>query len=443
MSFLKEIPERIKAFWEFVTIDIWTITDAEVKGIKHRGISFLKIVSLAIRRYDNDHLQSKASALTYSTLLSIIPILAVLFSIANGFGFHNILKNQLFDYFPGQKQILEKSFTFVDSYMQQTQGGLFLGIGIVLLLYTIMNLLSTIENCFNSIWKVKKGRTYYRRITDYFSVLLLFPVFIVCSSGLSIFVSTLFETLTKYELITPVFQTILKIAPFVVTIFMFTGAYMFLPNTKVRFKSAFYAGIFAGITFQLFQYLYISGQIWVSRYNAIYGSFAALPLLLLWLQLSWLICLLGAEIAYANQNIHAYDFEADSRNISRRYKDFLRLLIATLIVKRFDKGEKPYSAETISVAYKIPTRLTSSILFELLELGVINEVVDDENNNILYQPALDINKITVGYLFSKVDLHGSENFKVDKNIEFREEWEVVLKSRTDMVKDNNILLKDI
>ncbi len=443
MLSLKEIPEKVKEFWDFVTIGIWRVTDTEVKGLKQKGISFLKTISLAIRRFEEDKLQSKASALTFSTLLSIVPILAILFSIANGFGFHNILKNQLFDYFPGQKEVLEKGLTFVDSYMQQAQSGLFLGIGIVLLLYTVMSLLSTVEDCFNSIWRVKKGRTYYRWFTDYFSVFLLLPVFIVSSSGLSIFLSTYFETLADYELITPVFQIILKMAPFVVTIFMFTGAYMFLPNTKVKFKSAFYAGIFAGTAFQIFQYLYISGQIWVSKYNAIYGSFAALPLLLLWLQLSWLICLLGAEIAYASQNIRSYDFEADSKNISRRYKDFLRLLITTLIVKRFERGEKPYSAEVISAEFKIPTRLTSAILFELQELNIINEVVDDDDDIILYQPALDINKITVGYLLEKVDLYGSENFKVDKDIEFKTEWQALLKSREDMIKDNNILLKDL
>ncbi len=441
---LKDIPQKLINLQKFITFDIWRITNAEVQGIKQTGYSFLKTISLAIRRYEQDHLQRKASALTYSTLLSIVPILAIMLSVAKGFGFNNILESQLLNYFPGQKEALIKTLSFVDSYMAQIKGGVFVGIGVVLLLWTVISLISNIENCFNEIWMVKKGRSIYRKVTDYFSVMLLLPVFIICSSGLSIFISTIFKTLNEYHLFTPLFETVIKIAPFILTIFMFTCIYIFIPNTKVKFKNAFYAGIFSGITFQIFQYLYISGQIWVSKYNAIYGSFAALPLLLLWLQLSWLICLLGAEIAYASQNIKAYEFEADSKNISRRYRDFLILTILSLIIKRFETGEKPYTANAISADYRIPSRLTSEILFELTELQLLNEIADEEINEMRFQPAIDISKITVGNLLSKIDQDGSENFKIDKEIILKNQWDTILQARADMIVNNkDLLVKDI
>ena len=439
------IPQLIASFWKFLTEDLWRVSAADIISAKRRrSYNFLKVITLSLRRFQEDNLQNRASALTYSSLLSIVPLLAVLFSIAKGFGFNNIIESQLFDYFLGQKEALVTIFAFIDSYMEQAKGGVFVGIGIILLLYTVLNLISSIESAFNKVWQVNKGRSYYRQITDYFSFFLLFPVFLICSSGISIFMSTIFETLKEYEELTPVFQSIMNFAPWMLTIFAFTFLYIFVPNTKVHFRHAFYAGIVAGTGFQIFQYLYINGQIWVSKYNAIYGSFAVLPLLLLWLQLSWVICLLGAEIAYASQNIHSYEYEADCKNISRRYNDFLTLLILTLIVKRFMNGEKGFTPEEISVSYKIPIRQTHIVLFYLCELHLINEI-KDENEASYYQPALDINQITIGFLLSKIDTHGSENFQVDKEIEFQPEWEAILKSRKDMYSTENqsILLKNL
>ena len=205
------------------------------------------------------------------------------------------------------------------------------------------------------------------------------------------------------------------------------------------------AGVLAGCAFQFFQFIYISGQIWVSKYNAIYGSFAALPLLLLWLQLSWLICLFGAELSYASQNVKKFSFDRDSKNISRRYKDFLTLLIASLIIKRFERGEKPYTADEISVQYCIPIRITTQILYHLTELKIIIEVKYGEDDRVIfYQPALDINKITVSFLLSKMDEYGSENFKIDTKGLVNHEWETLLKTRNDMYQANDkILLKDL
>ncbi len=438
---ISEIPELIANFLKFITEDLWRISYEGVSAKRQRGYTFLKVISLAIRRFQEDNLQRNASALTYSTLLSLVPMLAVLLSIAKGFGFKNIVESQLFSYFPGQKEGLTIIFEFVDTYMQQSKEGLFLGLGLVLLLYTVMNLISTMEDNFNKIWQVQKGRPYLRRMTDYFSVFLLLPVFLICSSGLSIFINTAFETLNDASFFdwSPIYNTLLKVLPFIITIFTFTGLYIYLPNTKVHFKHAFYAGIFTGIAFQIFQYLYISGQMWVSKYNAIYGSFAFLPLLLLWMQLSWTICLLGAEIAYAAQNVRNYEFETDAKNISKRYYEFLVLTIMTLIIKRFQEEKQAYTADEISIEYKIPSRLTNHVLFQLVDLGLINEI-KDENQYPNYQPAIDINMISVKYLFDKVDTHGSENFFVDKNITFRNEWKMILEQRENL---SNVLLKDL
>ncbi|SEG21453.1 YihY/virulence factor BrkB family protein [Parabacteroides chinchillae] len=446
----KPIGERIQILLtrtiRFVTYDIWRITENEVSGLKELYINTIKTIILAIRGFLNENLQTKASALTYSTLLSIVPLLAVLLGVAKGFGFQGTVREELIDYFPGHETELNKAFEFVESYLDQAQGGIIIGIGFILLLYTVINLISSIEDTFNDIWQIQKSRPWYRKISDYLALFIILPVLMMTSSGLSLFVSTLQNSfLSKYLFFTPLMEIILNIAPYLITTLTFTALYISLPNTKVRFVNGLIAGFIAGCAFQFFQFIYISGQIWVSKYNAIYGSFAALPLLLLWLQLSWLICLFGAELTYASQNVKKFSFERDSKNISRRYKDFLTLLIASLITKRFVKGEKPYTADEISDAYRIPIRLTTQILYLLTELNIIIEVnYGDDDRVAYYQPAIDVNKISVSYLLTKMDEYGSENFKIDTSCLFSKEWKTLLKTREDMIKANdNILLKDL
>ena len=440
------ISELLTGVIHFITYDIWRITDYEVSGVKRLYIFLVKTVILAVRGFKREDLHTKASALTYSTLLAVIPLLAVIVGIASGFGFRETVRDSIYSYFPGHESELEQAFGFVDNYLSMAQGGLFIGIGMVLLFYTVISLISTIEGTFNDIWQIKKGRSWHRQVTDYLALFIILPVLMTISSGLSLFSSTLQNSfLSEYLFFTPLTDLLLSLAPYVVTVLFFTVLYMLVPNTKVRFFNALAAGFVTGCAFQFFQFIYISGQIWVSKYNAIYGSFAALPLLLLWLQISWILCLFGAEIAYASQNVKKFSFERDSKNVSRRYKDFLTLLITSLIIKRFEKGEAPYSADELSDANRIPIRLTKDILFLLSELSIITEVyVEKDERVVRYQPALDINKISVGFLLRKVDECGSESFKIDTVHEFEKEWYTLLKTREDMFEPNDeVLLKDL
>lgn len=445
-TFSEKFRDFIRMAWHFVTYDIWRITDAEISGLKVIFINSLKTIYLAVRGFLDDNLQVKASALTYSTLLAIVPFLAVLVGIARGFGFQVSVRNELYAYFPGQQTTLEQAFEFVNNYLDQTQGGVFIGIGLIFLFYTVVNLLSSVENTFNEIWQIKKSRVWFRRVTDYLALVLILPILLTCSSGISIFLSTFKNSIIgNHQILSPLFEVILSIIPFAITILTLTCIYVLLPNTKVKFTNALIAGTVAGISFQVFQFLYISGQIWVSRYNAIYGSFAALPLLLLWLQLSWLICLFGAELSFAAQNVKKFNFERDSRHISRRYKDFLTVLIASLIAKRFANEEQPYTADELSQEYQIPIKITTQILYYLTEVGILNEVIMGNDERITYyQPAVDINKLSVGYLFTKIDEFGSENFKIDTQVMFNKQWQTLLDVRKQYIdSSNSILLKDL
>lgn len=437
--------KKIRTLISFMTDGIWRVTETEVSKTTFLAYKIMKTFILSIRRFTTDRIMNKASALTYSTLLSIVPILAILFAIARGFGYSHLMETQV-RYGLGTQQVAtETLFQLADSYLAQTKNGVFIGVGLILLLWTVVNLTANIEITFNQIWQVKKPRTLYRKVTDYFSMFLLLPILIVVSGGLSIFMSTMIKEVADFVVLAPIMKFFVRLIPFALTWFMFTALYIFMPNTNVKFRHALFSGIVAGTAYQAFQFLYIGGQISVSKYNAIYGSFAAIPLFLLWLQTSWTICLFGAELTYAGQNIQNFNFEKDTKNISRRYRDFLAILIMSLICKRFEKGDKAYTAEEISMEHKVPIRLTTQTLDMLQDINLIHEVTKDtKSDNTVYLPSMDINQLNVALLLDRIDTYGSEDFKVDKEKEFSGQWKALLHSREIYFKNTSeILLKNL
>ena len=428
----------------FLLEDIWRVTDDEVSKKKGMLYNAIKIATLSVKEFTERRVVNKASALTYSTLLAIIPILALLFAIARGFGFSNLLEDQFRNGLGGQAQTAETILSFIDSYLSHAKSGIFIGVGLIMLFYTVLLLTHNMERTFNSIWQVKKPRSLYRKMTDYFSMMLLLPLLIMLSSGISIFMSTFLKTMEEFFLLAPVIKFLVRLTPFVLTWGMFTALYIFMPNTKVKLKFAIVPGILAGSAFQAFQYLYIGSQIWVSRYNAIYGSFAAIPMFLLWTQISWSICLYGAQLCYVAQNLRNFSFSKETENISRRYHDFLCILIMSLICKRFQTEEPPYTAESLSDEHKIPIRLTTTILYELQDLHMIYETpVEGEDEEMAYLPSVDINQMNVAMLLSRLDKEGSEAFKIDRS-QYTNTWEALAKARESYYKEtSSILLKDL
>lgn len=170
--------KKITDIWKFITYDIWRITEDEVTRTKFSVYNVIKTIYLCINRFTKDRIVNKASALTYSTLLAIVPILAIVFAIARGFGVSTIMEHQFRNGFGGATEASDTILEFVNSYLSQTKGGIFIGVGLIMLLWTVINLVSNIEITFNRIWGVKKARSMYRKITDYFSMFLLMPILI-------------------------------------------------------------------------------------------------------------------------------------------------------------------------------------------------------------------------------------------------------------------------
>ena len=434
----------INRMLNFILYDIWRITEHELSRKRRIVYRFIKTLVLGIRGFIDEDLNVKASGLTYSILFAIIPTFAMIIAIAKGFGIEKLIRSSLEGTFIGQADLIPQVMQFVERYLETTQGGLFIGIGLAVLFYSVMNFFMQVERAFNSIWQVKKSRSLIRQFSTYFSSILIIPILIVLSSGLSIFINTAIAQSFLYDVLSPLLRFGVKFAPYFINWIVFTIMYLVIPNTKVRFLNAMIAGVIAGTAFQLFQFLYIHGQVYLSRYNVVYGSFAAIPLLLLWLQISCLIVLLGAEISYASQNIENFEYELDINNISTRYKNFLTLFITYIVVKQFEDQKPPLSSTEISADYRIPIRIVNQILTKLVDVSIFIEVFNEESKAKTYQPAIDINQLTVSLLFNKLDNHGSELFLTNKNDLLDSFWQKSLdiKKRSEESTEQ-ILVKDI
>ncbi len=373
-------------------------------------VKAVKIANLSVKGFLNSDLQTQACAMTFRMLLAIVPALALILAIATGFGFQNLLKEELYSYFPSQHTALEAAFGFVDSYLSQASEGLFVGVGIVFLLWTLISLLMSVEDAFNVIWHVQ-GRSMWRKATDYIAILLVLPVLMICSAGLSLLMSTTLRSIFDVDILRPAVEWLLDLGSLVFTAMFFTGAYLLIPNTKVKFLNAFATGCCVAIAFQVLQWLFVTGQMYVTRYNAIYGSFSFLPLLLIWSQLVCLITLIGALLCYASQNAGQYNFYIDVENISKDYSRKVALAVMAVIAKRFAQGKEPLTATMLSQKYHLPASLVTKIVLSLHDARLVNflEHPGDFGEHPL-QPALDVSALTCGEIIRRLQTVGSSDF---------------------------------
>lgn len=387
-------------------------------------VKIIKILNLSVRTFMDTDLQSRSAALTYRTLLAIVPAFALLFAIGRGFNLQDLLISQLYKFFPAQHKALETAISFVDAYLAEASQGLFVGVGIVFLLWTLISLLSHIEDAFNSLWGVRQGRSLYRKITDYTSICLLVPILMLCSAGINIFMGTMFNTLFGNTAFSPLLSVILDCAPFVLTCIAFTISFLLIPNTTVKLKYAAISGLIAGIAFQVIQVLFITGQVYVAKYNAIYGSFAFLPLLLIWLQLSWLILLFGCTLTFSMQNIFHFTFTEDIKGVSPLYMRKIAVVTAAIVASRFRHGKTPMTVGQISARYGLPIRILTEIVEAFHDAGIIYYVIlDKEQKGIA--PAVNLDTYTVGHLLEAIDKYGKRDFIPEFADRYKKAIEVV------------------
>ena len=426
---------------QLFTKDIWSSSFADVSSFNLKTIRQLKIIIIAFRGFRDSRCYLRASALTYYTVLSIVPILALVFGISKGFGLEHKLQEQIQLTFHGHEVVVEKLISFSSNMLDKTSGGLIAGIGIAILLWSVIKLLSNVEHSFNAIWGVKKQRTIFRQFTDYLSITLICPILLIVSGS---FTAKIASGLSTFNLPSGVDVAVATFLPFIMIWLVFAFIYMFIPNCRVKPQAALFPGIIAGTIFYVVQWMYVNFQVGVTRYNAIYGSFAALPLFLIWVQISWVIVLLGAEISFAYQNIKDYEYEENLSNISNNLKMLFSIRIVHLIVKVFCDDKVPYTSLDISTKLQIPIRLTRELIFELVQSNVLSEIKTDSDRIDAYQPAHSPDKMSIFYVIEAL------NFNKDRKMNFlkSEELNILKKCLEDFnttlkKSPSNRLLKDI
>lgn len=395
----------------FFLKDVWEFKTASMPWPKALAVKALRVAALSVRLFVKNKCQLRASALTFFSLLSIVPVAALLFGIAKGYGFESVLKEKLRDSLIGHEEVADKIIAFSSTMLDNAKGGMIAGVGVLILLWTVVRLLSNIEGAFNEIWGVQRGRPILRKVSDYLSIVMICPFLIIASGSATVFVASQLSgvsgALPFSETINFALGLALKGLPLIASWAVFAFLYGFMPNTKVKLASALLAGVVAGSLYHGLQEIYVFTQIGVARYNAIYGSFAALPLFLVWLQISWMIALFGAELSFAIQNVNVYELDPGDKGVSLARKKLHTLELARQAAIDFEAGRRPKSDEELSKLLEIPVRTTRQILFELVSAGILSETPRPDGARA-YQPAIPTERVTPEKVFSAMESLGDE-----------------------------------
>ncbi len=384
------LAEGMKRCSGFLRNDVWR--DPEDAG-RFRLFCYqaLRVGMLTLSGLRDQVILLRASALSYSTLLAIVPLLAIAFSMLKGLGVHSRIEHLLVNYLTAEQEELSRK---IIEYISNTDFKALGAFGTGLLIIAVLTMLSNVERTFNDLWGVTSARRLVRKISDYISVLLLGPLLIVISTAMigSLSSHSVVKMLSRYELFEHFFLIFKTVLPHAGLWIAFTAIYMLMPNTRVRFMPAFIAGIVCGGLWELAFRLYTGLNIGVARYNTIYGTFAVLPVFIIWLYISWIIVLIGAKMSYAIQNLRSHQQELGSYEVSQEESEEMAVHMMLKIVERFHRGEPPMKAEELSKLLSIPLRLVREIIQRLLHSGLVREIYGEEP---CYQPSKNPSLISV------------------------------------------------
>lgn len=429
--------QRVQHFREFVQYDLWRHPHVKTQDPKKRlWYRVLQTVILVARGFKNQALVVRANSLSFALLFAFIPMLALIYAIAKGFGFEEMVSEQLAGSFLAEANVAPVLLEWVERYLETARGGLFVGIGLVVLIWAVYAFFNMLENSFNSIWNVKKTRSFARRMTNYVMTLLLVPILVVVTSGISIFLNSTEILASVLSAIEPLRKFMLRFIPFVATSAVFTWIFTAIPSTQVKFSSAIIPGVLMGFLYQVVQALSMFLVVLFTRMSIVYGAFSAIPLVLIWLHITCWLLLIGAELAFAIQNNELFAYERDLETISRRYKDYVMLYLLSVIIRRFEQGEQPETAHEMATANQLPIRLVQQLLSRLEETNIVRRVLSEQEEDPAFVPAMDTHQITVEKVLGRVAAHGTEAFLQHTPPEMQAFWQRYLQMEASNASDD-------
>jgi membrane protein len=398
----------------FVTHDIWHLNIDVLSKRKAFWVRQLKVILITVKEFNNGKVNLQASSLSFYLLMSIVPIVAIVFAVSSGFGIEYYLKEWLTETFPDQHEVVNKLLLLAESALKDARGSWITGVGIGVLLWSSLSMFVRIEEALNAIWQAKRHRSWARRFSDYLSIMLIAPVLLILSNSITVsfrfYLDAVIEQIPFLGTIKPLMFNFL---PVLLIWIIFTLLYVVMPNVKVRFVPALIAAIIAGTVFYWVEQIYIYSQVSISKYNAIYGSLAAIPLFLLCARIGWQIVLFGAELSFAYQNIDSYEDEImEQENINHLNFTTLTIYVLKNITDVFEAGDPPKLVSRLSEELGLSIRSLNVIIKALIKCGLILEV-NTAHKDDAYVPAMDINKITLKLVLKKLENLGG-NITLEK-----------------------------
>lgn len=396
----------------YVTHDIWQYSNNDSQ--KRQPLkAVLRIISISASEFMRKKCPNVAASLTFYTMMSLVPILAVAFAVAKGFGLNDKLRELIQNELSAHPEVAAQLMSYAENMLNHTNAAGIAGVGVGVLLYSVWKLLSSIEGSFNDIWGIHRKRSILRGIADYMAFIFFFVLVggITTSmpSFITAFLPDILDRLMLGEFADKAILLSLKLLSFCISWVLFTLVYIFIPNTKVRLSSALVPGILAGSALQALQWI-IAGQMGIFKANPIYGSLAALPVFLVWLQFSWLILLFGAELSYAIQNLRNYACNPDLGKLSHGFRRTLALVVLAKIARAFATRQPAVREEDAALSLDIPIRLLREILDRLMAAGLISKVeLGGDAEDPAYQPAMDTEILTCSFVNAALDRAGEED----------------------------------
>lgn len=432
----------IKKLIQFFSHDIWVKTEEDYKSKKVAWLARqAKILTFMVKGFGDHDILVRSAALTFYTLMSVVPIAALVFAVMKGFGMETNMSNYLYAQLPQYRDAIDQVLEFANNMIQRTKGGVIASVGLVVLFWAVMRVFSNLENALNHIWEVRNQRSFARMFSDYMTVVFVAPVLWLISNSAVIAFKTRIETFADHWIVEVLFGMLSLLAVWV----LFAFIYMVMPNTKVKLKSAFTAAMIAGTVFSGFQVAYVYIQSGVSSYNAIYGSFAAIPLFLIWAQTSWQILLSGAELSFAYQNIKRYEQERETATVSYDARRKVLVAVMAAIIRHFMRHTGAVSSEDIAGELNLPVRIVRDVVFDLTRAGLLSAVKDDQDEKVnKYIPACDVHEITVAMVVDKVELNGVHDSSLMESEDMQRAGEILDAMREgDRLSLSNVKLMDI
>lgn len=399
--------------WRFLTQGIWEIRARDLSGRRAAALHLLRVPVLAVRGYIENRCSERALALTYYTVMSLVPMLALVLGLAKGFGFEEVVEGQLYESFQGQRAVVAEIIRMSLETLKSAQGGIIAGTGLLILFWSAFRVFWNMEVAFNTVWGIRKSRGPARMAADYLTAGFLAPVlWLMASTSAVVFSTHVKNALLSFETvqgISPYILYYLGFLPYCVIWVLLSFIYIFMPNGRIPWLSGVLAGIVAGTLYLMFQFLYIGLQVGVTRINAVYGSFAALPLLLLWVQTSWTIILFGAEFAFAIRHAGTYAFEPLFVSLCARERTVLALCIVHRALDRFSSGLAPENAVSMAEAFDLPWRSVADVLEKLAAAGVLAATRPGKDGHFRYIPAQSSDRLTIVSVLLALDLEGAKH----------------------------------